>query len=170
MKNELFCAPTKANCVDDRDCDKGMYCKAGTCKSVIGPANLTPCNTAPADNVNDCGFGMLCVDFGNGPRCQQWATLANGQKLPTIYTKNADGVLLCNETTLSEDKTCMPAPVSTGPTGPQATAVQCEYNTFTDPANPTTPTKNTIAAMCGFNQDSNFYCPKFGGDFNNIWW
>jgi len=24
--------------------------------------------------------------------------------------------------------------------------------------------------MCGFNMDSNYYCPMFGGDFNNIWW
>lgn len=73
VPNELFCEPkpnTNGVCTDDRDCDKGQYCNTGKCVSVIGPANASPCNPNPGPFSNDCGFGMMCVDFANEPRCQ----------------------------------------------------------------------------------------------------
>ena len=63
--------------------------------------------------------------------------------------------------------TCMPAPYTTDQNAVgknSTTAIPCSYTFYTSSTDLTQTSTATTNALCGFNQDANYYCPYFPGD------
>ena len=156
---ESCCTGTEQTSCSVKMCDIGQYCvplategdTAGKCAAVM--TGDTVCT-----QDYECGYGAFCDLYTNpeAAKCAMDGTLANGVKTNTV---NLDGYCASGNsvnigTTEAPDYACMKASETiTDNTNSVASGSKCEFNEYTDQANPGTATKGEADAVCGFNLD-----------------
>ena len=153
-------------CVGNIDCPIGAYCnsQSGQCQVILNEG--AACTAQPGQLFGSCGFGRMCFNS----TCTRAFSLPVGTNVS--MTGNYNMSALCStayaNTGIYGNQTiyCQPRPknvldVMRGYPGP----VMCNVSFFLNPMNPTEATNVPfMPAMCGYNQDPNFYCTMWPGD------
>jgi hypothetical protein len=107
----LTAVPDCATCVQDADCDDGLFCNgAETCDHVIDqclPGNAPTCDLGSADpqcNVATCDqlFGCVAIPVGDGAPCDLGTTCSvseacsSGSCVAPVGAQDDDGDGICN--------------------------------------------------------------------------
>lgn len=175
-------APVGTACCDDfgdpdtcnvRRCEVGMYCDTsgdadtgGRCQAVIASGELCTSNL-------QCGYGSFCNlnnDEPDGRICRFYGTLANGETIGPVdepeKCMSGQTVNLATEDDPTNEFMCVKGVVSDAGFGKDAKLEQegeCKYTNFTT-TDEENGTPGSVPAMCGFNEESFYYCPVFKGD------
>jgi len=163
------CAPKAAmyaTCALDDDCPVQGWCQKSntTCMPTVAAGGACTPGQSITQTVPQCGYGAYCVNS----KCVVPYSVANGDTgIPTTQGAAQWGATLCKSGAAAAGATnwfCVPAPkiqdaanLLTG----YAAATTCTI-VNTDAAGATTTT--TTPAICGYNQNANYYCPWQAGD------
>ena len=167
---------TDPDSCDVRKCNVGQYCDTsgdadtgGRCQAVL--ANGDVCSA-----TDQCGYGSFC-NLNNaeasGRICRYYGTLENGETIGPVdepeKCMSGQTVNLANEDDPTNEFMCVKGAVSDPGFGQDAKLDQegeCKFTNYTTESEET-GTPETVPAMCGFNEESFFYCPVFKGD--TVW-
>lgn len=142
-------------CEYHKDCDIGMYCQSTTCTPVISRGQQ--CDNSA---LQQCEFGSDCF---NG-KCVGYATVSNEKALyPTTSSFVCDTFHADFGTSDPDTRYCNFAPnLIPEDFSRDASDLNCLYNLYETDTGKYFETNFT--AICGFNEDDKYYCPKFLGE------
>ena len=155
------------SCDTSEECDAGLWCN--TSLSATGNCDKVLEQGERCTNDESCGYAARCYDN----TCTHFAFFNDGYDMIHAQEDIERYQFLCKTLTMWKNQRgeyeCVEGPVNSGEWHfPEAEEPRfCNY-TITDSESQETYEITDVSAKCGYNKDSDYYCPAKQGDLVSL--